>query len=474
MLQIWGRDRSVIGMPLVEIMPEIADQPFPRILDHVFTTGKIYSETDSQAYLKRHGRMETIYVDFTYKPLRDENGEVMSILIMAIEVTDRVLTRQQLIQSESNLRNTIRRAPVGMCILRGPQYVVEIANDRMIEIWGRPLADVLNKPIFEGLPEARSQGFEQLLAGVYTSGNAFAANGLPIVLPRGAELAQIYVNFVYEAYREPNGTISGIIAIVNEVTEQVIARQKIEELVAERTKELAAANYHLEKSNAELSQFAHIASHDLQEPIRKITIYTELLESSLSGTFNDQSKEYLNKINAAGSRMIQLIRDVLAYSELSDAAPTFEPVDLQQILYEVQSEFELLIEQKGARISYTGLPIIAGIPMQMTQLFGNLLSNALKYAKVDIPPIVAITSQTEGHFWHIQVTDNGIGFDPKHAGQIFSIFQRLHRKNEYSGTGIGLALCKKIIQNHHGEIYATSEPGQGSTFHILLPAIAAS
>jgi light-regulated signal transduction histidine kinase (bacteriophytochrome) len=170
--------------------------------------------------------------------------------------------------------------------------------------------------------------------------------------------------------------------------------------------------------------------------------------------------------------MIQLVRDVLAYSELAKTPPEFELVDLQKILTEVHSEYELLIEQKGARIHYIDLPVITAIPLQMTQLFSNLVSNALKYAKANVSPNIVVSSHSERNHWHIQVTDNGIGFDSKHAEQIFSIFQRLHRKSEYSGTGIGLALCKKIVQNHHGEIYATSESGLGSTFHILLPRVA--
>ena len=156
-------------------------------------------------------------------------------------------------------------------------------------------------------------------------------------------------------------------------------------------------------------------------------------------------------------------------SELSRQSPVFEPVNLQTIVGEVQAEFELLIEQKAARLLYQDLPTLDAIPLQMTQLFSNLISNALKYIHPDKAPLITITAGIENGQVHIEVRDNGIGFDQQYADRIFSIFQRLHRKTEYSGTGIGLAMCRRIAQNHQGAIYATSEPGQGSTFHVVLP-----
>jgi len=303
---------------------------------------------------------------------------------------------------------------------------------------------------------------------VYSTGEAFTANGIPINLPRGEKIKQIYVNFVYEAYREPDGAISGIISVATEVTEQVIARQKIEEVVADRTKELATANTHLQRSNAELRQFAYIASHDLQEPVRKVSTYAQMLESS-AGDLNEPSKRYLERITRASARMQTLIRDVLAYSELSTEAPRFERVNLEDIVEDVKTEYELVIEQKKGLIKCEALPTIEAIPLQISQLFINLMSNALKYVRKDVSPVIIIRSELVGTNYHIQVSDNGIGFDAEHADHIFSIFKRLHRKTEYSGNGIGLSMCKKIVQNHHGDIYATSHPGCGATIHVILP-----
>lgn len=165
-----------------------------------------------------------------------------------------------------------------------------------------------------------------------------------------------------------------------------------------------------------------------------------------------------------------LIRDVLTYSELASVGDAFENVDLYIILQQILSDFELLIEQKQAQVSIGPLPTLVAIPSQMQQLFGNLLSNALKYAKENEPPRIEISATRQDDYWHIQVSDSGIGFPMSHATQIFNIFQRLHNKKAYSGTGIGLAICQKIVENHGGSIHAVSETNQGATFHILLPA----
>ncbi|MES1160041.1 MAG: ATP-binding protein [Bacteroidota bacterium] len=379
------------------------------------------------------------------------------------------LARQKVEENEKNFRNTILGAPVAISIFKGPQFIVEIANERMFELWGKTPAEMLHRPLFEGLPEGRNQGFEEMLTNIFNTGITHTAQELPARLPRNGVIEQHYIDVLYEPERGAHGEITGIIAVAILVTERVKARRQIEELVAERTKELAEVNKNLERSNAELSQFAHIASHDLQEPIRKVVTYAGLLEDRCNG-LDAQGKNFLQKIMTASHRMQVLIRDILTYSELSKPSPLFEPVSLQTVVHEVQTEFELLIQQKGAQLLYNELPIIDAIPLQVAQLFSNLVSNALKYTSPDRSPLITITACIEDAQVHIQVRDNGIGFEPQYAEGIFSIFQRLHRKDEYSGTGIGLAMCRKIAQNHYGTIYATSKLGEGSAFHVILPA----
>ncbi|MBA3828771.1 MAG: PAS domain S-box protein [Taibaiella sp.] len=410
------------------------------------------------------------------------DGSFAGYISSTIDITNRKNAEEKLKESERNLRQTILQAPVAMCILKGPEYIVELANDRMFELWGKPSDVLLHKPIFVGLPEAKDQGFEALLDGVYTTGKTFVAENVPITLPRNNTLEQVYINFVYEAYHEGDGSISGVLAVAIEVTAQVLARQKIEEIVEERTGELENTNNDLKRSNAELAQFAYIASHDLQEPLRKITTFSQMLENRLGNNIDEDAKNYLHKINASSTRMHTLIRDVLKYSELTKQTEVFEKVDLNDVLKTIVTDYELLIAQKEASVIYKDLPVIEAIPLQMSQLFSNLISNALKFSRQGVRPVITISvtipnapqinefdPDQDTDYCLIQVRDNGIGFKEEYADKIFNIFQRLHRKSEYEGTGIGLAMCKKIALNHGGGLNASGSNEDGAVFNILLP-----
>ena len=483
MIRVWGKDDSVIGKSIAEALPELEGQPFLELLNRVYTTGETYWGKEDRADLVVDGELKTAYFNFTYKPLRNSEGIIYGILNMAVDVTDQVLIRQQVEQSESNLRNIILQAPVAMCLLKGINMVVEIANDRMIKLWGTSAKDILNQPIFEGLPQVAGQGFEQILEKVFTTGERFAAYGRPVSLPRRGAVETLYINFVYEAYKDKDGVITGIMAVAYDVTQQIIAQTRIENVVEERTRELAVANQNLQASNAALSQFAYITSHDLQEPARKISTFVEMLNNSLGENVDARSKNYIQKIENSSTRMLTLIRDVLNFSQLGEGRDAFESLDLNDVLQNTKNDFELLIEQKQCTISNNRLPVINAIPVQMSQLFGNLISNALKFCSPVRKPHISIFSEQiedselnkyssldKNKRYHIiSFADNGIGFNQANAVQIFDIFQRLHGKSEYEGTGIGLAICKKIIDNHGGEIYATGIAGEGATFVIILP-----
>lgn len=414
-------------------------------------------------------------------PRFNEDGSFAGYISSCVDITEHKLVEKALETKERNLRSVIVQAPVAMSLLRGPNFVVELANDLMIELWGKSHEELDNKPVFEGLSEAKNQGFEELLTGVYETGIPYSAQGVPINLPRNGKIETVYVNFVYEAYREADDKVTGILVVAVDVTTQVIAHQRIEEVVAERTRELAEANTNLEKSNAELAQFAYIASHDLQEPLRKISNFTNILENSLDGNV-DEARRYLKKITESSLRMNRLIKDVLSYSELVKDTKVMQPVDLNTVLKAVLEDYDLLLEQKGATVRADKLPTINAIPVQMSQLFGNLIGNALKFSRSEVPPMISITvsdSTSEEleyssldptlDYYTIQFRDNGIGFKEEHGEQIFAIFQRLHRKSQYQGTGIGLAMCKKIVLNHLGDINAKGSSENGAVFNIILP-----
>ena len=482
MTSYWGKDLSVEGKTLSEALPELHGQSFLEKLDRVFTTGESYVGKEEPFYTGI-GNSQPSYFNFIYKPLRDSTGRIYGIHNMAMDVTEQVLARKKVEQSEAMLRNIILKAPVAMCILKGPTFVVEIANERMFRLWGKQREEVIHRPIFEGLPEARHQGFEEILARVYATGESFNAEAVRIALPRNGTIQNVFVNFLYEAYREADGSISGVMAVASDVTEQAKARQRIEELVEERTRELAESNINLKRSNDELAQFAYIASHDLQEPARKISTFTEMLKKSLKVP-DDRAKTLLQKIESSATRMLALIRGILTYSQLGKEKQQVSRIDLNQVVMTIMEDFELLIEEKNAIIEWTKLPAIRGISLQINQLFANLISNALKFSHKARQPRITITCtvaskgdlqnyrelNTDTDYYIISFRDNGIGFNQKNARQIFDIFQRLHGKTEYEGTGIGLAMCKKIAQNHEGHIVAESQEGEGSVFHVFLPA----
>ncbi|MRS63917.1 PAS domain-containing protein [Larkinella terrae] len=254
---------------------------------------------------------------------------------------------------------------------------------------------------------------------------------------------------------------------------------ELEQKVEQRTQELHSSNQELIKTNHELEQFAYIASHDLQEPLRKIQAFSELLQLHQD---DDATKaQYLNKISTSAQRMAELIKSVLNYSRLSNTEERFVKTDLNQILESVELDFELLIGQKEARIQRADLPIVEGIPLQLGQLFSNLISNSLKFSVEK--PVIEIVSEPVSPaekallpglnprfpYVHIRIKDNGIGFEQAYAERVFTIFQRLNHRKSFSGTGIGLALCRKIVENHQGQITAESQLDQGATFHIYLP-----
>jgi signal transduction histidine kinase len=461
-----GKHPTALGQKGVDCWPEIWDIIFP-LIHQVLTTGKSTWSEDQLVPIYRNGAIEDVYWTFGYSPVRDDEDRINGVLVICTETTQKVTYLQQLLESKNETEFAIDAADLATWDLN-PHTNRFIANPRLTEWFGLgPTEEVALSDALAAIHEDDRQRVAAAIQNALDPSSGGYYNVEHRIINAVTKRERIVVAKGRARFDEQNRPFR-FNGIIQDITEQAIARRQIEGIVNERTKELAEANRSLERSNAELSQFAYIASHDLQEPIRKVAIYADILREHVTP---EAPLNYLKKIIAASERMQVLIRDILAYSEVSKQSPIFEPVDLQAIVQGVLSEFDLLIEQTGAHIACTNLPVIDAIPLQMVQLFGNLLSNALKYIKAGVTPVITITATTEGTNSHIQVRDNGIGFEQQYAGQIFSIFQRLHRKAQYSGTGIGLALCKKIVENHGGQIFATSSPGEGANFHIVLPLV---
>ncbi|MBB1284541.1 PAS domain-containing protein [Flavisolibacter sp. BT320] len=745
LFDLWQVGPDALNKPFLEILPEMKDQVFVELLKEVLHTGKpFHGEEVPAVFHRKDGREETVYFNFAYQPYREADGTISGVIVTANDITGQVQVKQQLVESERNFRNMILQSPVATCLLEGPSHVITLGNDRMFALMGRSAEEVLNKPLFEALPEVRNQGLEEVVQRVYTKGETFVAHERPVPLLRDGKVETVYVDFVYEPFRQGDGTISAIIAVAIDVTEKVRARKKMEESeqelqqrVQERTADLEhqralvdsilnasisgimaldavrdengevvdftlikinkqltriigldesvvgqrylshfnnslhngifamyktvvetgrpqrqevystnldlhhwfdisaasrgdsgiVVNFanispqrqaaiqieqqknlldsilknspsgitvyaairdadnraidfqciltndaaevftdisnvdrltktvlqispglkgsvqfqmglnalesgesfrtqycepgsgrwleltvvrmdenhlinvftditetkrtqmqleetiaSLKQANAELEQFTYVSHHDLQEPLRKISLFADMIRSESFHLLSEAAQKRFDKITDAANRMSMALRDVLNYASLNKEEQ-FTAIDLDISLADVQSDLELVIAEKNARILSDALPTIRAVPQQMHQLFYNLVNNALKFSRPGVPPVVSVRCreldgaalaqhpELEAGRWYYEiiVQDNGIGFSAESADKIFGMFQRLHNRQTFAGTGIGLALCKKVVANHKGKIWAESEPDKGARFTVILP-----
>ncbi|WP_436345491.1 sensor histidine kinase [Natronorubrum sp. FCH18a] len=235
--------------------------------------------------------------------------------------------------------------------------------------------------------------------------------------------------------------------------------------------QLESANREYEASNERLEQFAYAASHDLQEPLRMITNYLTLVERRYGDRLDADGREFIEFAVDGAERMRAMIDGLLEYSRVETQGDPFEPVDLEEVFAAVLKDLEVQIAESDATVEIEALPSVEGDASQLRQVFQNLLSNAIEYSGDD-PPRVHVTAERTGSNWTVSVADEGIGIDPADQDRVFDLFQRLHGREEYEGTGLGLALCRRIVERHGGEIRVDSDPGEGSTFSVTLPAVA--
>ncbi|MGY2894261.1 PAS domain-containing sensor histidine kinase [Deinococcus sp. UYEF24] len=257
---------------------------------------------------------------------------------------------------------------------------------------------------------------------------------------------------------ERGGESGGVVLLFQDVTAAQQARASLERAITE-----------LERSNRELEQFAYVSSHDLQEPLRTVGSYAELLSRRYQGKLDPRADQYLGFMQDAVARMRQLINDLLSFSRIGKNELVLRPVPLEDVMQEVRASFAAALSEHAAELSWQDLPVVQGNAVQLGQLMGNLVSNALKFRQADVPPRIRVQALQDDAAAHLTVSDNGIGIDPEYQERVFGLFQRLHRREEYEGTGLGLAICRKIVQAQGGEIWLESEPGTGTVVHLRLP-----
>ncbi|MCY7356371.1 MAG: PAS domain-containing protein [Rudanella sp.] len=437
------------------------------------------------------------WVRFTGQSYFNEAGEVIRFAGVARDVTDHKKAEEALKLSEARFRSLIDEAPIATSLYVGPQFVIELANDAKIAYWGKGRS-VIGKPLAVALPELKGQPFLKILENVFTTGQTYETKADSVDLVVNGTPGTYYFDFTYKPLRDASGAIFGIMNMAVDVTGQVLARKALEdseklyrslsaaldEQVQQRTQQLQASVQDLQRSNDNLQQFAYVASHDLQEPLRKIQSFSDMLKNQYREQLGTSGNDFLNRMQTSASRMSILIKDLLTYSRISTQQDSRSSVILSRVIEQVLNDLDLTVQETNALIQVDSLPTIQGDKSQLGQLFQNLLNNAIKFRQPDQPPHIAITCQTVAYadvppsvrparpaaaYHRINVTDNGIGFNEKYADRIFQVFQRLHGKSQYAGTGIGLAICEKVVANHGGAITATSQPGKGATFSVYLP-----
>jgi PAS domain S-box-containing protein len=731
------KEEEFIGRSLYETLPEVRSAVAP-LLSGIMDTGIPYHGREFEVPLNRFGKIEQTFFNFTYHPLKEDDDIISGIIVIATEVTDTVLAKKALETREAQFRNMVNQSPIAMTIFRGPEYVIEIANQALLKnIWRKEWHEVEGKKLLDVFPELNGQQYPALLKTVYDTGVAHRQNEAAAIVNSSDGSRTFYLDFEYAPLFETDGNVSGIMVTVYDVTEKVVSRNKIEDArkhykalvetlpvavftvdkegyidlfnqaavtlwgrtpvqgvdkwngahdqfaldgtrvpvdigpmaialkenrttysevyiqrpdgelrhvishpqpmhdsdgnvigavnvlvditdtkntekalraseekfrllansmpqliwtstpegelnyfsqsvydysglteeqvftegwleivhpddreknialwtesittgqpfnyehrfrrndgeyrwqlsravplkdeqdnivmwvgtstdihdrmvfanelknkVDERTQELKASNDRLQRSNDELTQFTYVASHDLQEPLRKIQTFISRIVEMEGEKMSDKGRDFLERTQRSSERTQRLIQDLLEFSRTNTTEKFFVETDLNTVLAKVKDDFSERLQQTGGSITIAPLPMVNGISFQLSQLFTNLISNAIKFSKPGVAPHISIHAATvkgteinhsnaeaSRTYHHITVADNGIGFEAEFSERIFMVFQRLN-VNHAEGTGIGLAICKKIVENHNGIITATSDGSNGAVFNIYLP-----
>lgn len=459
MIKTWGKGDEVLGKKYLEIVPEIQNQ---QIFDQALTvlkTGIPFHAKDKRVDLVIDGTLTMHYFNYSFIPLIDENGNTYGVMNTGVDVTEIHMAKLQVQSAEERLRMAIDSSGMGT-------YEIDLATKKVttsgnfnaiVGIEGEiSNEELLAKLHPEDLNVSKKARAEALITG------KICYESRIINKDKSARWTKINGRVI----NDESGKPAAIIGIIQDIHEQKEFEEELKKQVAQNTDEL-------KRSNDDLLHFANVVSHDLREPVRKIKIFNNLLRNEKETIFNESGKKYLTKIDHSALRMNNIIEGILSYSTIDKTRQTIETIDLGEVIENIKTDLELIIKEKGAILNAASLPEIEGAPILITQLFYNLLQNALKFSKADEPPRVIITSiptlLNGEQAVQITIQDNGIGLDPVFAERIFAAFERLNSKDQYEGNGLGLALCRKIAKRHHGTITAAGERNNGAQFIVTLP-----
>lgn len=466
--------REHLGETFRESLPDLADSLEP-LCRECMETGQPVHHFEI-AGRDEHTGLTSHYLTSLH-PLRDAEGQISGVNMVVQDITDRKRIEEALRESEERLRIFIEHAPASLAMFDRNMRYVSVSRRWLSDykLTERDLGGLCHYDIFPEIPERWKVVHRRALAGevVQAENDRFSRDDGSVQ----------WLRWEVRPWRESSGEIGGIVVFSEDTTARKLAedalreseerlrksRDELELRVRERTSELRTTITRLELLNQELQEFAYVASHDLQEPLRKIQTFCDLAIKRCAPEIDSIGHQYLNRVLNSAGRMRQLLRDLLEFSRVASKPQPLKELDLRQIVLEAADVFEATMKETGARIEIGELPVIEADESQMLQLFQNLIGNSLKYRSSESPLISIYAKASTGGICEINVKDNGIGFDQEYAERIFTPFQRLHGREEYDGTGMGLAICRKIVERHGGNIRADSNPGTGSTFIIMLP-----
>jgi PAS domain S-box-containing protein len=461
MCTIYNRTQEeLVGKPLFEAIPESAGQGYEELLTAVLQTGEPFSGNELPVTLRLNGQLSRRYINLSYAPLREIDGQITGITISGVDVTEQVLSRQLVEDSEARLRRIFRYAPTAIGIFKGPNFIVELANANLCTLWGRTEDQLLGRPLFESLPEARGQGFEELLIGVRATGRPFVGDELPIVLNRNGQMETIYFDFAYAPILESENRIDRIILTATDTTKRRQVRQQVEQLLA-REREL----------NEMKSNFVTLASHEFRTPMGTILSSASLI-SSYNGPDDQEKRErHVQRIKSAIDNLTSLLSNFMSISQLDKFTFTRTPhrLDLLPYCREVIEDMRPILKPQQ-RINYhhqEGPTIIELDDQLVKNILTNLLTNASKYSAEG--KAIEVTTAVQADQLQIWVRDWGIGIPDVDKNKLFVNFFRARNAIHIQGTGLGLYIVKRYVDLLGGSISFTSQLNTGTVFFVQLP-----
>jgi PAS domain S-box-containing protein len=438
---------QLYGKPVREVFPEVVPQGYLQLLDGVYRDGIPFTARESLIQLDSAGDgvLRDVYVNFVYNAIRDDRGEITGVFAHIVDVTDLVDARKRIEESEERFRQLAESMPqvVWSTDAKG---VIDYVNSRWTELTGCDLHATLAQTYREKMFREDLETLDSAFAESLRTGKAYSVECRFRRVADGT-LRWHLVSAV--PIRNHRGEVVKWIGTSTDINAQ------------------KEANEDLRRANEDLEQFGYSASHDLQEPLRAIAIYSDVLAARYADRLDGQALEMLGFLKSGASRLGVLVRDLLAYTQVKNVDGRQE-ADAMEAIAAALANLENAIEANSAQVLYGTLPPVRIHRIHLQQLFQNLIGNALKYRSAR-PPQISVEAKKQDQHWLFSVSDNGIGIDSQYKERIFGLFKRLHTGDEYSGTGIGLAICKRIVEQYRGRIWVESTPGEGSIFYFTIP-----